>query len=95
MAQHWPRGAETLRMFGREVPIRAEVVTLESLSGHADADEILAWMGGASRVPQVTFVTHGEPDAADCLRGRINRELGWHARVPEHLESVSLDAQRP
>ena len=86
-------GADTLRMFGRDVPLCAEVVTLESLSGHADADEALAWMGAASRAPQITYVTHGEPDAADCLRGRIERELGWHAHVPEHLERVSLDAQ--
>ena len=87
-------GADTLRMFGREVPVRAEVIALAGLSGHADGDEILAWMSGASRAPQITYVTHGEPDAADTLRGRIGRELGWQARVPEHLESVRLDAQR-
>jgi len=85
-------GADRLRMFGREVAIRAEVVTLQSFSGHADADEILAWMGGATRKPRITYVTHGEPDAADTLRGRIQHELGWRARVPEHLERVSLEA---
>jgi metallo-beta-lactamase family protein len=83
-------GADRLRMFGREIPIRAEVVQLQSFSGHADADEELAWMGGASRAPKMTYVTHGEPDAADTLRGRITRELGWNARVPEHLERVTL-----
>jgi metallo-beta-lactamase family protein len=87
-------GADHLRMFGHEVPIRAEVVTLHSFSGHADADEILAWMSAATRTPKMTYVTHGEPDAADALRGRINRELGWQARVPEHLERVVLDAQQ-
>jgi len=87
-------GADRLRMFGREVPIRAEVVTLQSFSGHADADEILTWMGGASRTPKITYITHGEPDAADTLRGRIQHELGWQARVPEHLERVALDAHQ-
>jgi len=85
-------GADHLRMFGHDVPIRAEVVQLQSFSGHADADEMLAWMGGASRKPGITYVTHGDPDAADTLRGRISRELGWQARVPEHLERVSLEA---
>ena len=85
-------GADHLRMFGREISIRAEVVPLQSFSGHADADEILAWMGGATRTPKMTYVTHGEPDAADTLRARIQRELGWHARAPEHLERVSVDA---
>lgn len=85
------RGEESLRLFGHEVSIRAEVVNLQSFSGHADADEILAWMGGATRKPAITYITHGEPDAADALRGRIKHELGWNVRVPDYLERVSLD----
>ena len=87
-------GARTLRMFGREVPIRAEVVQLEGFSGHADAAELLAWMRTAPTPPRMVYVTHGEPDASDTLRARIKRELGWHARVPEHLERVSLEPGR-
>lgn len=83
-------GARTLRMFGRDVPIRAEVVQLEGFSGHADADELLDWMRTASAAPSIVYMTHGEPDAADTLRVRIQRELGWRARVPEHMEKVSL-----
>lgn len=83
-------GADHLRMFGQDVPIRAEVVQLESFSGHADADEILDWMRSARRAPAMTYLTHGEPDSADTLRGRINRELKWQARVPEHLERIDL-----
>jgi len=41
----------------------------------------------------MTYITHGEPDAADALRGRIERELGWRCRVPEHLERVSLGGE--
>jgi metallo-beta-lactamase family protein len=85
-------GAEHLRMFGKDVPIKAEVVRLESFSGHADADELLEWMRSASRKPAMTYVTHGEPNASDTLRARISRELGWQARVPEHLERVNLEA---
>ncbi|MQU97066.1 MBL fold metallo-hydrolase RNA specificity domain-containing protein [Sinorhizobium meliloti] len=84
-------GADHLRMFGHDVPIRAEVVQLESFSGHADADEILDWMKQANRPPKMTYLTHGEPDAADTLRARINREFGWQARVPEHLERIDLE----
>lgn len=83
-------GADHLRIFGQDVPIRAEVVQLESFSGHADADEILGWMRNARRAPAMTYLTHGEPDSADTLRGRINRELKWQARVPEHLERIDL-----
>ena len=83
------RGERTLRIFGREVPIRAEVVQLEGMSGHADADELIAWLSKA-RPPEMTYVTHGEPDSSDALRFRIDHELGWNVRVPEHLEQVNL-----
>ena len=83
-------GAGTLRIFGRDVPIRAEVVNLDSLSAHADANEMLKWLKTAPSAPEIVYVTHGEPTAADTLRSRIVRELGWHARVPEHLETVPI-----
>jgi metallo-beta-lactamase family protein len=81
-------------LFGKEIPIQAEVVQLQSFSGHADADEILTWMGHASRAPAMTYLTHGEPNASDTLRGRINHELSWQARVPEHLERIELGAPK-
>ncbi|RWA75401.1 MAG: MBL fold metallo-hydrolase [Mesorhizobium sp.] len=84
-------GADHLRMFGHDVPIRAEVVQLDSLSGHADVEEILEWLRRAGRAPEMTYLTHGEPDAADILRGRISREVGWQARVPEQLERIDLE----
>ena len=87
------RGERTLRIFGREVPIEAKVVSLEGFSGHADSEELLAWLRGAPTKPAMTFLTHGEPDAADALRGRIDHELGWTCRVPEQLERVSLDPE--
>ncbi|MGA4814840.1 MBL fold metallo-hydrolase RNA specificity domain-containing protein [Pseudomonas aeruginosa] len=58
-------GASTVRIHGQDVPIRAEVASLDNLSAHADADEILAWMRGFTQTPRRTFVTHGEPEAAD------------------------------
>jgi len=86
-------GAKSVRMFGREVPINAEVLTLQSFSSHADSNELIAWMRTAQKPPGMTYITHGEPDAADILRGRVKRELGWTCRVPEQLEQVQLFAQ--
>ncbi|MDN3922219.1 MBL fold metallo-hydrolase RNA specificity domain-containing protein [Roseateles violae] len=84
-------GAKTLRIHGEDVPVRAEVAQLGNLSGHADADELLAWLRGFARPPRQTFITHGEPAAADALRQRIERELGWRCRVPDYLEQAALD----
>ncbi len=87
-------GAKTLRIFGEEVPVRAEVAQMDNLSAHADADEILGWLAGMSRdgehAPRKTFITHGEPAAADALRKRIERELGWDCHLPFYTETVSL-----
>ena len=83
-------GAASVRIHGEDVPIRAEVVAMEHLSAHADADEIMTWLRGFARAPRHTFVVHGEPNAADTLRRRISVELGWPVSVPEHLASVEL-----
>jgi metallo-beta-lactamase family protein len=83
-------GAKTLRIFGQDVPVRAEVTQLDHLSAHADADEILRWLGGLARAPRCTFITHGEPAAADALRRRIERELRWPCHLPYYTEVVDL-----
>jgi metallo-beta-lactamase family protein len=84
------RGERILRIHRHDVAVHAEVVALEGASGHADADGLLAWLRSAPQAPEAVFLNHGEPDAADALRLRIERELGWAARVPDHLERVEL-----
>lgn len=84
-------GAKFLRIFGQDVPIRAEVIQLQSMSGHADSNEILQWLHSAPTPPKMTYVTHGEPDASDRLRFRIDDELGWEARAPHDGEVIDLD----
>ena len=83
-------GGRQLKIHGRYVPVRAEVASLAGLSAHADAKEIVSWLRGFERPPRLTFITHGEPAAADALRLRIQEELGWSVRVPEHGETVAL-----
>ena len=87
-------GERKLRIYGEDVLVRAEVIQMESLSAHADADGIIAWMKAVEREPRMTYITHGEPDASDALRIRIKRELGRSARVPEHLEQISIEEPR-
>ena len=86
-------GARSIRIFGQDIPVGAEVVQLASASAHADADELVAWLRSAPQRPRRVFVTHGEPDAADALRVRIDRELGWEAYIPEYGEEVELGAR--
>ena len=82
-------GASEVKIHGEYVPVRARISQLEGLSGHADADELMAWLRALHQPPRQTFVVHGEPDASDTLRLRIKDELGWAVRVPQHGETVS------
>lgn len=83
-------GEREVKIHGEWVPVRAEVVQLQGLSGHADAGELIDWARQLRQPPRQTFVVHGEPDAADSLRTRIQRELGWAVRVPAFGETVTL-----
>ncbi|MGH9234850.1 MAG: MBL fold metallo-hydrolase RNA specificity domain-containing protein [Acidimicrobiales bacterium] len=87
-------GARSLRVFGEDIPVRAQVVQLDSLSAHADGDELVAWLRAAP-APAAVSVVHGEPVGADTLRRRIRHELGWPAAVPGQGESVSVTRSRP
>ncbi|MDW5442783.1 MBL fold metallo-hydrolase [Polaromonas sp. SM01] len=84
-------GAATVRIHGEDVPVRAEVVQLDDLSAHADAAEIVDWLRNFKSAPKQTFITHGEPAAADAMRQRIERELHWTCHMPFYLESLDLD----
>lgn len=83
-------GAKTVKIHSEEIPVRAEVQNLSMLSAHADANEIVRWLGGFESPPMATFMTHGELTAAQTLKSRIERELGWTCQVPHHLEGVEL-----
>jgi metallo-beta-lactamase family protein len=88
------RGERTLRIYGRDIPILAEVHSLEMLSAHADAAQIVDWMRTAPLAPPQIFLTHGELTASDSLRTRIHRELGWEARIPRQGETIILPGAR-
>ncbi len=75
-------GERETRIHGHWVPVHAEVAELPMLSAHADSDELMRWLSGFRRAPRHVFIVHGEDDASEALRTRIQRELGWEASVP-------------
>jgi metallo-beta-lactamase family protein len=83
-------GAREIKIHGAYVPVRAEVVSIESLSSHADREELLAWVGRLPRPPRRVYLTHGEPVPADHLRLKIEETHGFEVTVPEHGEAVRL-----
>jgi metallo-beta-lactamase family protein len=83
-------GAESVKMHGHQVSVRARIETLENLSAHADYGEILRWLGKFSKAPRKTFLVHGEPHAAESLKEKIGSRLRWDATVASYLQKVSL-----
>lgn len=84
-------GADAVKVFGRYVPVRAEVLALRCFSVHADEAELLAWLSSAPRPPDVVHVVHGEPDSSEAMRAAISGRLGWPAVVPRQGERVRID----
>ena len=85
------QGASTVRIHGENVPVRAEIGQLQSASSHADSDELLLWMKQLPSKPRQVFITHGEAAASEALRVRVERELGWSAKVPEQGDAARLN----
>lgn len=83
-------GARTIRIHGQDVPVAAEVRNIDALSAHADAEEIIEWLKSGRIAPRRTFITHGEPRAANALQSRIAKELGWISLVPERGQQTEL-----
>jgi metallo-beta-lactamase family protein len=80
-------GADTIKIHGEWIPVKAEVVQLQETSGHADRDQLVAWLTRMERPPQRVFVNHGDPAAADTLRQYLRRAIATDVTVPEHGES--------
>ena len=84
-------GVREVKIAGRYVPVRAEVVTLDDFSVHADADELLTWLGEMPRPPEVVHVVHGEPASARALADGIRERFDCAVSVPRHGERVLVD----
>jgi metallo-beta-lactamase family protein len=83
-------GEKSVKIHGDWVPVAARIEQIDSMSAHADANEIMHWLGGFTAAPKETFIVHGEPVAQDALAARIKAELGWPHRAPEHAQTVTL-----
>jgi metallo-beta-lactamase family protein len=72
------------------MPLRAEVVSLEELSGHADQHELIEWMRPFAKGLKKVFLVHGEPGPGAVLAALITKEYGIEAHMPARGEAVSI-----
>jgi metallo-beta-lactamase family protein len=70
--------------------VRARVVYLEGFSGHADREQLLAWLKGLKTPPKQVFVTHGEPAASRSFTELVKEKTGWNVIAPEYGDEIIL-----
>jgi metallo-beta-lactamase family protein len=83
-------GAKSLSLFGQVVPVCAEIVEMGQFSAHAGKSELLRWLTALPAPPKQTYLTHGEPAAAQALQAAISEKFTWKAAVARYLDTVPL-----
>lgn len=75
-------GVEEVKLFGEPIEVRADIMKLIGMSGHADKNGLLDWVNGFTKKPEKVFVVHGEDNICtlftECLKG----EYGYNAYAP-------------
>jgi len=85
-------GEREVKIMGQRVPVRCRIAKIGGFSAHADWQEVLHWLEGMQGgVPRQTFLTHGEPEAANAMAGHIKEKFGWNVHVPQYGERVELE----
>lgn len=83
-------GAREVKIHGQLVAVNARIAKNDSMSAHADRDEIIRWLETLPAAPGRLCLVHGEPGPMDALKGHIADRFGWQAITPAHREVVNL-----
>lgn len=83
-------GEEEVPVLGERIAVRAKIYNLEGFSGHADYLGLLSWVKGLKQAPQQIFLVHGEEEAKEALRNRIEEETGYPCRAVHGVTEADL-----
>ena len=83
-------GAKMVKLFGEEIDIKADIVQLPGISGHADVDQLTKWLGSFTKKPQKVFVVHGEESTAVSFAEHVSNEFGIEAVAPYSGDTYDL-----
>jgi len=76
-------GVHEVRFFGKYYPVKATIKSIESLSAHADQNDLLDWMSNIKNIPENVYLIHGESTALDAFRVKIEDTYNWHVTIPK------------
>lgn len=83
-------GEKDVRILGETHRVRARIARISGFSAHADRDELMRWLQSLGNQPDRTFITHGEPEAAEAFSDHLQNDLGWQTTVPNYLDKAAL-----
>lgn len=83
-------GAASVRLFGEEIAVKARIASLSGISGHADRDMLLAWLGHMTNKPLRVFVNHGDDEVCDSFASSVEQQLGMTAVAPYSGDEYDL-----
>ena len=87
-------GVKSVKMFGEDIAVRAQIVNFNGLSSHADRDHLMAWISAfTEKKPRHVFVVHGDREVAPYFAKTVTG-LGFHAHAPQYTESYDLIADK-
>ena len=76
-------GVHEIRFFGKYYPVKATIESIESLSAHADQNDLINWMSSIKNIPEKVYLIHGEPTALDAFRVKIQDIHNWNVMIPK------------
>ncbi|MEJ2583082.1 MAG: MBL fold metallo-hydrolase RNA specificity domain-containing protein [Acidobacteriota bacterium] len=83
-------GEEEIKIHGEWIPVKAHISQITGLSAHADAGELVLWLGRRDRDPERVVLIHGEYDAQQAFAERLKDEFGWDSEIPELGDTITL-----
>lgn len=84
-------GEKQIKFFGELHEVKCDIQYISSLSGHADKEEIMEWLGHFHRAPEHIFINHGEPKQSEALRKHIQADLKWNCTAPLLNERFEIE----
>jgi metallo-beta-lactamase family protein len=85
-------GAARIKMRGRYLDVRADIVQVQGLSAHADRNELTGWLSDLTEAPEQIFIIHAENDGANGLKDALKREYGYTCTIPQLQEQYTFPA---
>lgn len=85
------RGELEIKIHGAMIPVRAQIKSINSMSAHADYQEMLDWLSNFKHSPQKVFITHGDSEATKALKNKIEEKFNWSCTIPEYLQTETLN----